>query len=75
MTKGELIKRIRLEYGEEQKDFCKRFSVSHSTISWWESDRRNPRFPHLKMLVELAKKVGLKIKFEDFINENSKNTK
>ena len=72
MKNGELIKKIRMTYCEEQKEFCKRFPVSPSAMSGWENNNKNPRFPHLRTLVELARKVGLKIKFEDFFNEDDK---
>lgn len=75
MPNGELIKKIRMTYCEEQKEFCRRFPVSLSAISAWENNRRTPRIPQIRMLVELAKKVGLKIKFEDFFNENTSSAK
>lgn len=49
----ELIKRKRLEFGETQSDFGKRFGVSHAAVSDWESGKSEAPYAVTEWLLNL----------------------
>jgi DNA-binding transcriptional regulator YiaG len=68
MTPQQMIKKLRLSLGLEQREFGKEFDVTAATVCNWESGRRSPRLPKIRAMVELAKKHKIKMQIEDFIS-------
>ena len=47
------IKELRLAHGIKQTDIAERFNVTQSTVSGWESGRREPDFDTLSTLAKM----------------------
>lgn len=67
MTPGTIIKKIRIGHGLSQEELGEKVGVNKSTVSAWESDKRQARFSHIRKLMELAIAINIKLAFEDFI--------
>ncbi len=52
-TLGRRISRLRRSLKENQSEFAKRFGVTQTTISKWESDRQEPESKHLDVIASL----------------------
>jgi len=68
MKVKENIKKLRLALGYEQAEFAKEFDVTAGTVCNWESGRRLPRLPKIRLMVELAKRHKIKVAVEDFLS-------
>lgn len=49
---GEIIKKLRLEHKNSQKDLGDYLGIGVSTISMWESEKREPEFRHLMAIAD-----------------------
>jgi DNA-binding transcriptional regulator YiaG len=67
MRASENIKKLRLSLGLEQSEFAQEVGVSTGTVCNWEKERRTPRLPKIRKMVELAKRNKLKFVLEDFL--------
>lgn len=69
MHNPERIKNLRLRMGLGQDEFAKLLNVTVSTISNWEHGRRVPRMPHIREIIELAKKNKIKLTLDEFVDD------
>lgn len=68
MTAGEAIKSIRMALLLNQAEFGAKLGVSSAAICSWELEKKKPRLHHIRTILEMAKKLKLKIDAKDFIN-------
>lgn len=75
MSSSQTIKKIRLSLCLDQKEFAEKLELSTSTICGYERGYRTPRLPIIRKLLEIAKKNGMKLSIDDFINDQEKDFK
>ncbi len=68
MTPQQNIKKLRLALGLEQAEFGKEFDVTAGTVCNWETGRRAPRLPKIRLMIELARRHKIKLVIEDFLS-------
>ena len=66
---GENLRRIRREMGMTQKELAALISVTHSSISEWET---GDKYPQIIWIYEIASKLG--ISPEDLVKPNFSNS-
>jgi transcriptional regulator with XRE-family HTH domain len=67
MKSSEMIKRIRLSFCLDQKEFGELIAMSRQAIWQYEKGIRKPRLPTIRKLLMLAKKNHIKTCTEDFM--------
>ena len=67
MNVSAVIKQLRLSLGLEQGEFGNLLGVTPGTISNWENERRYPRLPKLRKMIEIAKEHKIKLSMQDFL--------
>lgn len=55
---NELIRRVRLDLGESQPTFAKRFGITTQTLCRWELRNRQAKYPVLEWCIRYALKKG-----------------
>ncbi len=68
MKSAEMVKKIRLAFCLEQKEFGELMGISKQAIWQYERGMRRPRLQSVRKLLELAKKKKIKAEVEDFID-------
>lgn len=68
IVSGAILKSKREELGLTQRQLAKKIGVTTTSISQWESDRRNPRFVRLQ---QLKKALGIETTWYDSITKTS----
>lgn len=62
-----MIRKIRLSFCLEQKEFAELIGMSKQAIWQYEKGLRKPRLPAIRKLLALAKKKDIKTCTEDFM--------
>ncbi len=62
---GNKFKKIRLALCLNQSEFAKALAITASSVSCYESGKRQPGFATIRKVLALAKKHHLNIKLED----------
>jgi DNA-binding XRE family transcriptional regulator len=65
------IRKLRLTLSLQQNEMAKKIGVSPSAICAWEQDRRLPRLPHVRAMLELAKYNKITLTLEDFVDDSA----
>ena len=66
MTPKDIVLKIRLATGLDQKDFAQVTDLYRTSISQFETGTRIPRPHHAIKYIRISKKFKLKFKLEDF---------
>lgn len=69
MSSATTIKKIRRTLLLEQAEFAQLLDVSAASIAQWEGGSRIPRFPMIRKIRDLAKKNGIEVTAEDFLDD------
>lgn len=72
MKLAQAIKKMRFEKCMEQDAFAKYMQISKSSLCNYETGRTIPRMKTLRKFMDEAKKHNLKIKVDDFLNDDKK---
>ena len=70
MQLGQMIVKIRKDYGLTQDDFAQKFNVTRQTVSNWENEKS---YPDLQMLIDISNQF--EISLDTLIKEDSKMVK
>lgn len=65
MTTAENIKKFRKELCLTQTELAQLLKVTVCTISMYENGKRQPSYPTVRKMIELAKKKKIKMTFDD----------
>lgn len=65
MTTAESIKKFRKDLCITQSEFAQLLKVTVCTISMYENGKRQPSYPTIRKILELAKKKKIKMTFDD----------
>lgn len=66
MKPAQIVKKIRISYLMEQKEFGLMIGKSTQAIYAYEKGVRKPRMEAIKKLIKLAKKKNIRVNIEDF---------
>ena len=70
MQLGQMIVKMRKDYGLTQDDFAQKFNVTRQTVSNWENEKS---YPDLQMLIDISNQF--EISLDTLIKEDSKMVK
>lgn len=65
MSSAEVIKKFRLQLCLNRAELAKALNITTSSVSCYETGRRQPSFATVRKLILLAKKNNIKLKLED----------
>lgn len=65
MKVSQCIKSIRIKLGLNQTEFAKLLGMDKTSVSLYESGKRQPGFPTIRKIVSIAKENGMGINYED----------
>ena len=60
-----IIKEIRIQFGDSQREFAERLSISLDTMKSWEIGRRYPKEAHVEMLMYLNNDFNFRTDLEN----------